>query len=145
MPTKHKSKQQALFVQPGDEEKTTVVTVNTNSLSGDILGKGVFLETWPYQLTKDVLYAPGSKCYRLEMYVGDSSAIDGSEFNPCATLTMDSLGEFKGIHVYGPALIRSIDRNYPDLTLDDWKNICKAVWYDEALVERNARGKFRIE
>jgi hypothetical protein len=143
MPSKCKSQQKALLVQPGDESKTTVVTINPNSLSGDILGKGVILVTWPYPLTKDIIHAPNGRQYRLEMYVGDNSAIDGSELNPCATLTMDPLGEFKGNHVFGPALIHSIDKKHPDLTLDDWKNICQAVWYNEELVDKNARGKFR--
>ena len=87
---KRKSQQQALLVQPGDESKTTVVTIDPNNLSGDILGKAVFLEIWPYFLTKDILLAPNDRQYRLEMYVGESSAIDGSEFNPCAILTNGS-------------------------------------------------------
>jgi hypothetical protein len=107
MPLKRKREQQALLVQPGDEEKTTVVTIDIYNLSGSIFGKGISLETWPYSLTKDVIRGLNGRKYRLEMYVGDSNAIDRSEFNPCATLTMDPLGEFKGNHVYGPAFIHS--------------------------------------
>ena len=79
MPPKHKCEQQALLVQPGDEEKTTVVTIDIHNLSGSILGKGISPETWPYSLTKDVIRGPNGRQYRLEMYVGDSGAIDESE------------------------------------------------------------------
>lgn len=140
-----KINQQALLVQPGDEKLTTVVTIDPDNLSGEILGKGIRLERWPCCYTKDIIRAPNKREYRLEMFAGDSSTIDGSKYNPCATLTMDPLGEAYGVHVHGPALVISIDEEHPDLTLDDWKNICQAVWYDEVCVDENAKGKFRCK
>ena len=63
--------------------------------------------------------------------------------NLCATLAMDPLGEARGHLVYGPAVMISRKKESPDLSLDDWKNICNGVWYDESLVDKNVNGKFR--
>ncbi len=56
---------------------------------------------------------------------------------------MDPLGEARGHLVYGPAVMISRKKESPDLSLDDWKNICNGVWYDESLVDKNVNGKFR--
>lgn len=139
-----KKKVNALLVLPGDESLTTVVTVDKSTAFGSVLGPHVSIETWPYQYTRDKITGPNNTSYRLEMYVDESGLLKKLPINPCATLAMDPLGEIRRNLVHGPALILSADRNRPDLTMDDWNNICQGVYYDKQLVELNARGKFRM-
>jgi hypothetical protein len=70
--------------------------------------------------------------------VSDVSAIDGSAYNPCATLSAHPLGEAYGRRIYGNALLVPL-KGSESYTLEDWQQICDGVWYKQKLVEKNAK------
>ena len=139
-------KQQALLIQPGGPELTTVVELDPTEGYGIHVGGSI--ETWPSPMTKDIIIGSNDRKYRLKFYVNDESVIRKLPYNGCASITADPIAEIKGHSMYGPVLVISIDKKHRNLDLKDWNAICKGVWCDDdeknaALVEKNARSKFR--
>lgn len=126
-----------LHVLPGDETKTVVIPRDTQDLAGVIGCERVQL--WPGDWQLDSIETPSGRHYRFNVWVDESGRMRAARVNRCATLAAHPLNEAMGHVIYGSAVLEPIDG--ASYTLDDWRQICQGVWYDERLVERNAAGR----
>lgn len=124
--------QKVLLVHPGDEDNTEVY---------DFQGKFPFTAE-QFRNRKYVEGSNGRK-YMFHVFVNENIYNDDEpKVNLCATLSADPLGEAFGNHIYGPAILISQDPEYPNLDLNDWKEICQGVWYNGDLIEKNSQVEF---
>ncbi len=129
-----KSTRKILLVLPGDEDLTTVIDEDKVPFK---------MERWSVQ--RDYVIGPSGRKYKFDIFVDDSGVIKGDKLNLCATLSADPFGEVNCSLIYGSAVLISRDKDYPNYSLDDWKEICNGVWYDDDLVEKNVGVEFRTE
>jgi hypothetical protein len=128
----------SLLILPGDESLTTVVDSKDPR---EILQCTV--QMWPYCYQLDTITYKddnGINNYKFDIYVDESGLCKGLEENLCGTLAAHPLNEAKRKIIVGPCAIIPLN-NEVKYTLDDWKKICKAVWYNTDLIESNCKGK----
>jgi len=144
----------ALLVMPGDESATKIVKVGRRTSQNSTFRKDCYkhinctlIERWPYSAKLERIYFDDDHIYHYEIWVDEEGSpyCKDRKYNPCATITAHPLGEARGRHIHGPAIILRITGNDPmkvklhkdGFTLDDWKKMSQATWYNEALVEVN--------
>jgi hypothetical protein len=138
-----KTTRAAILILPGDEDNSTLVDIETKGGAPRYKSLAKALgaeraEQWPPQYTLEALDGGGGRKYSYDLFVDEEGVLKGLPYNRCATLSAHPLGEARVRWIHGPCVLIARDRR--GLTLDDWKRICQAVYYDDDLVEKNARG-----
>jgi hypothetical protein len=126
----------ALLVRPGSEKNTIVVGREEDYTS---LLDNASVELWPPAWQLDAVIGPEGQKYRFDIWVGEDSRLRDEKVNLCASLAAHPLNEARGRVIYGRALLVPLENDVA-YTLDDWANICQAVWYDGGLVSLNSHG-----
>jgi hypothetical protein len=130
----------ALLVVPGDESLTRAVEVDPDDARQLARHIGCDLvELWPRSHSLRKVDTPSGRSYRYDIWVDEEGAINGAEANMCATFAAHPLGQAMGLVVAGNALLVSTDKAQPDLGVDDWRQICQGVYYDDDMVDHNVK------
>jgi hypothetical protein len=133
---------QGLLIKPGDESKTEVLVLGPVNKRHEVMAKAIGcynIERLPHLgQRRPIVYEKDGerKVYTLDLFCDEEGLLRKDPVhNPCAEFTYNILGA-------GPTWsgvcgsVVAVDEHH-SLTLDDWKKICQAVYYDEDMAQKN--------
>jgi hypothetical protein len=136
----------ALLVKPGNETKTEVVEISTNSdqrLAQMQKYIGGYVQMLPRATqVRPIFFEEKGKVidqYNFDVWVDEEGIPKGLEQNSCAEFSYSILGAFS-CPIFGNALLIEKGRN---LTIDDWKKIGQATYYNQEMATKNLNGFYK--